>query len=378
VAGNSHSTGGVSVYLHIPFCRTRCPYCDFVSNAIPGEVPPDFVQALCTEINHYSGACEVTSVFFGGGTPSLLSPGDLDRIFNALTDRFTFLNPEITLEANPDDVSFALVKQWHQQGINRISLGVQSFDNATLHYLGRRHDAVKGLQAAHQIAEVLDNWNLDLIFGTPGTAAWMTTMQEAVRLNPPHIAAYSLTYEPETPFGKRMDEALDDDTLLRLYKEAESVLVAYDHYEISNFARPGFQCRHNLIYWHNDEYVGFGPGAYSFIEGSRMRNATELKDYLMRPGWKTQVEPLSRREQQVETLIQHFRLRKGISETYYQKRFGESWDDRFGATFERLFKRRLLRRVGRRLAPTRKGFYLNNEIGLALVDTIDSEFSHHL
>lgn len=368
----------MGIYIHIPFCRTRCPYCDFVSNTTPGEVPPDFVEALCTEINHYSGAFEVTSVFFGGGTPSLLSLRGLDRIFNALTDRFTFRNPEITLEANPDDVSPVLVKQWQQHGVNRISLGVQSFDDATLHYLGRRHDAAKGLQAAHQIAEVFDNWNLDLIFGTPDTAAWMSTMQEAVLLNPPHIAAYSLTYEPGTPFGKRMDEALDDDILLRLYKEAESVLAAYDHYEISNFARPGFQCRHNLIYWHNDEYVGFGPGAYSCIAGNRMRNTTELKDYLMRPGRKTQEEPLSKGEQQVETLIQHFRLREGISEEYYQLRFGESWDDRFGATFERLIKRRLLRRVGGRLSPTRKGFYLNNEIGLALVDSPDSECSHYL
>ena len=378
MADNSHSTGGVGVYIHIPFCRTRCPYCDFVSNAIPGEVPPEFVAALCTEINHYSGACEVTSIFFGGGTPSLLSSGDLDRIFNALADRFIFLNPEITLEANTDDVSPALVRQWQQQGINRISLGVQSFDNATLHYLGRRHDAAKGLHAAHQIAEVFDNWNLDLIFGTPDAAAWMTTMQEAIRLNPPHIAAYSLTYEPETPFGKRMDEALDDDILLRLYKEAESALASYDHYEISNFARPGFQCRHNLIYWHNDEYVGFGPGAYSYITGNRMRNATELTDYLMRPGRKMQAEPLSKREQQVETLIQHFRLREGISEAYYRKRFGESLYDNFGATLEVLVQRRLLRCSGGRVFPTRKGFYLNNEIGLALVDAPDSELNHYL
>jgi len=365
----SRETPTVDVYIHIPFCRARCPYCDFVSNAIPGRIPPGFITALCEEIYHYSGIVDAASVFIGGGTPSLLSLNDLDLIFQALTSVFVFQEPEITLEANPDDVSAGLVRGWQACGINRISLGVQSFGDETLRYLGRRHDAAKAVYALDLISEVFSNWNMDLIFGAPARPDWANTLKTALRFKPPHVAAYSLTYEMGAPFGKRIAEAPDGDAVLAQYKEAESCLAGYDHYEISNFALPGFQCRHNLIYWHNEEYVGFGPGAYSYLAESRMRNVESLSAYMEQPGRKSLVERLSIHEQQVETLIQHFRLREGLSEAYYQKRFGEPVEERFSVPLDTLQQRQLLQRRQGRITPTPQGFYLNDEIGLLLVDS---------
>ncbi len=357
------------VYIHIPFCRTRCPYCDFVSTPLAaGAPPPAFVDALCREIRQFEGPRRVTSVFIGGGTPSLLSPDNLEQLFTAVLDTFQLCDPEITLEANPDDVTSALVRAWRSLGVNRISVGAQSFNNAALRYLGRRHRAAKARRALDMVANHFENWSMDLIFGAPPVSAWEETLATAVAIGPPHIAVYGLTYEPGAPFGSRAGEALDDDGMLACYQRAERALAGYDHYEISNFSRPGFQCRHNLVYWHNEPYVGFGPGAYSYIAGARMRNLTSLDDYIRAPGSEKTVEALSVHEQQVETLIQHFRLQSGISDTQFCKRFGVSFNDRFAGPLHALQERGLLRRLGDRLYPTRQGFYLNNEIGLALVD----------
>lgn len=368
-------TPGIGIYIHIPFCRTRCPYCDFVSNAIPEAVPPVFIESLFEEIRRYDGPKDVVSIFLGGGTPSLLSPRDLEQLFNLLSNTFAFQNPEITLEANPDDVTPELAQCWMANHVNRVSLGIQSFDDCALRYLGRRHSAARAFHAAETVAALFTNWNMDLIFGVPVKGSWATTLETAVKFNPPHIAAYSLTYENGTLFEARIHEALDDDAMLALYEEAETRLSVYDHYEISNFALPGFQCRHNLIYWHNEEYAGFGPGAYSYIGERRMRNEPALDDYLKQPGKKLQKEQLTRHEQQVETLIQHFRLREGIDELYYEHRFGESVDSLFAASLRRLQQRGLLQRRHNRILPTRKGFHLNNEIGLALVNPEEPDHS---
>ena len=358
----------LGVYIHIPFCRTRCPYCDFVSNAIPGIVPLEFVNALCGEIRSYSGPKDIASIFVGGGTPSLLTSSDLEKIFDALLSVFNFHVPEITLEANPDDINSALVREWRVLGINRVSLGVQSLDTSTLRYLGRRHNDSKALKAIEIVAAEFDNWSMDLIFGAPPMAAWRSTLEKVVQIQPPHISAYSLTYEPSTPFGSRMEEAFDEEQMLFSFRESEKFFSAYDHYEISNFARPGFQCRHNLLYWHNDEYAGFGPGAFSYIGGRRMCNTPDLALYIKEQGANLQTEVLCVREQKIETLIQHFRLREGIAEAYYKKRFGESIDYVFEGPLNALQKRGLIRRLEGYICPTDQGFYLNNEIGLALVD----------
>ena len=356
------------IYIHIPFCRTRCPYCDFVSQAIPGTVPEEYVQALCGEMETFEGPSAAESVFFGGGTPSLLSPDQAERILDTLHRRFRFDAPEITIEANPDDVTAALAGSWARLGINRVSLGVQHFDNTVLRYLGRRHDADGARRACALVAEHFTNWNMDLIFGGPPVDCWADTLLEAVSWHPAHIAAYGLTYEPGTRFEQRADDAVDEEQWLALYQMAESVLSEYVHYEVSNYARPGFESRHNLGYWRNEAYAGFGTGAYSFVNGVRARNLLDTAAYLSQPGVNAEALTLTDAEMRVETLIQHFRLKEGLPKESYRQRFGRPVEEDFGPHIAILKQRGLLNETADRIFPTQEGFYLNNEIGLALVE----------
>ncbi len=362
----------LGVYIHIPYCRRLCPYCDFLREPISGTVPQVFVDALCREIGEFEGSESVGSVFFGGGTPSLLDPADLQRILAALQGRFRLIDPEITLEANPDDVDDVLAEAWSGIGINRVSLGVQSFDDRVLRYLGRRHDASAALNACLTVAARFENWAMDLIFGAPPVNAWTSTLQQCAALRPAHVSTYGLTYEPGTPFEARRHEAVDEDLWLELYRGAPLALEDYEHYEISNYARQGYQCRHNLIYWHNEEYVGFGPGAYSFLNGMRLRNVTDTAAYIAAPGKKEERLTLTPREVKLETVIQHLRLRAGIEKRYYQQRFSTELCDDFGEIIERLAARGLISETKTAVQPTAAGFELNNEIGLALVGGVDT------
>lgn len=358
----------IAVYLHIPYCRTICPYCDFVKERAPGSVPRPFVDAILREIAAYAGPRDACSVFFGGGTPSLLDPRDLAAVLDALRGAFRLDGAEITLEANPDDVTPQRAAQWRALGVNRVSLGVQSFDDACLRHLGRRHGAEQARAACAAVAAAFDTWNLDLIFGAPPIAAWPATLAQARALDPPHIAAYGLTYEAGTPFERRRAEAVDDDTALALYQQLEAALADYDHYEISNFAKPGHASRHNLVYWENGPYAGFGTGAYSFLEGRRARNHADNDAYLRDPGGKCEALALEPAEIRVETVIQHLRLRAGLPRARYHARFGQDVLDDFGPPLRALEARGLVEIGPDAVRPTREGFHLNNEIGLALVD----------
>jgi len=355
------------IYIHIPFCRTVCPYCDFVRERVDGAAPDAYVDAVCREIERFEGPEAAGSVFFGGGTPSLLRPESLERILGTVAHRFRLDSPEITLEANPDDVTAPLARAWRDLGVNRISLGVQSFDDAVLRALGRRHNADRARDACALVAAHFENWSMDLIFGARPVEAWWPTLDECMRLDPPHVSAYGLTYEAGTPFEKRASEALDQERALRLYEEAEVALAAFDHYEISNFAKPGFAARHNLIYWRNEAYAGFGTAAFSFVDGVRARNLTDTRAYMQEPGKKSESLRLSDHEIRVETLIQHFRLREGLLKAYYRRRFGVEARADFCPQLDALCARGLIEEDKGAFRPTREGFYLNNEIGIALV-----------
>ncbi len=357
----------IGVYIHIPYCRTICPYCDFVKRRISGDVPDPFIAALCREIAEFSGPDRACSVFFGGGTPSLVQPESLETVLDALRRRFRLEAPEITLEANPDDITPDLVAAWRVLGVNRVSLGVQSFDDRVLRYLGRRHDAERARRACAVVAERFDNWSMDLIFGARPADAFEDTLRQCVALAPPHVSAYGLTYEPGTPFGRRADEAIDDEAYLCAFWTASERLEGYERYEISNFARPGYRCRHNLIYWRNEEYAGFGPGAYSFIDGVRARNRVGIDEYLAEPGAKEESLALTDFEIRVETVIQHLRLKDGLDKAAYRRRFGRDPRDDFAAELDRLLRQGFLEEDPQAFRPTPKGLELNNEIGLALV-----------
>ena len=358
----------IGVYIHVPFCRTLCPYCDFNRVRIDGAPPDAFVDALVREIDAFDARREAETVFLGGGTPSLLAPGQLDRILEAVRRRFDLKAPEITLEANPDDVTETLADAWRATGVNRVSLGVQSFDDAALRYLGRRHDAETARRACRTVSARFANWSMDLIYGAHPPASWPATLTECVSFAAPHVSCYGLTYEPDTPFGARAREAIDEDTALACYRRSRELLAGYERYEVSNFALPGFRCRHNLYYWRNLEYAGFGPWAFSFIDGVRSMNETALEAYLARPGRKAERLRLSEREIRVETLIQHFRLSEGLGRDTYADRFGRELGADFGAVLRSLMQRGLLEERDGRFVPTESGFELNNEIGLALVD----------
>ncbi len=391
----------IGVYLHIPFCRTRCLYCDFASNAIPGHIPDSFINALIDEIASFDGPDAAASFFLGGGTPSLLTPDQLASILDALRNRFNCINDsrlcEITIEANPDDVTSELADAWRQSGINRVSLGVQSFDDAVLEYLGRRHSARQSHLACEIIVERFDNWSMDLIFGAYPVESWDNTLDACIAHNPRHVSAYGLTYEDGTPFGSRKSEAIEPDASLELYHlaierlsdESRSPVARasrpcksmartamlqeshaekpYIHYEISNFAQPGYECRHNLIYWHNEEYAGFGPAAYSFLNGIRAKNEPALDDYMAAPGRKAEAIHLTDREIRVETLIQYFRLKSGIEKAVYHARFSADVHNDFASALTTLIAQGILIEDAHFIRPTPLGFDLNNEIGLALV-----------
>ena len=356
----------IGLYIHVPFCRTLCPYCDFVRLPIAGAVPSAYADAVCQEIESFHGPDDAHTVFLGGGTPSLLDPGTLAAILESVRLRFKLCGPEITIEANPDDVEPVLADAWKDLGINRVSLGVQSFDDAVLRYLGRRHDADEARRACGIVAERFDNWGMDLIFGAHPIVSWDATLACCAALAPRHVSAYGLTYEEGTPFHARRSDAVDDDVWLDLYRRASGRLTGYAHYEVSNFARPGFACRHNLIYWRNEEYAGFGPAAYSFLGGVRSRNHVALERYFDAPGSKCEALELSGAEIRVETLIQHFRLKEGLRVQEYEGRFGRSVVEDYGSRIAALVSRGLLVQDAGAIRPTSKGFELNNEIGLAL------------
>lgn len=357
----------IGVYLHIPFCRTLCPYCDFVKRPLRGDVPRAFIDALLREIQS-SPPDNAGSIFLGGGTPSLIAPPELARVLVALRNRFQLApDAEITIEANPDDVTADLADAWRACGVNRVSLGIQSFNDDALTYLGRRHDADAARNACRIIRSRFANWNIDLIFGVPPYEAWPATLDETMRWGPPHVSAYGLTYEPGTPFGKRAHEAVDEDGYLEQYHLALERLAPLARYEVSNFARPGFECRHNLVYWRNEEYAGFGPGAYSFRGGVRARNHPDLDAYLSDPGGKIEALQLDEHEIRLETVIQHLRLTGGLPRAGYERRFGSPVEADFGEALRELRARGLVEERPERIVPTEIGFDLNNEIGLALV-----------
>ena len=287
----------------------------------------------------------------------------------ALHERFQLLEPEVSMEVNPDDVWPESVTRWKETGVNRISLGIQSFDERVLRYLGRRHTARAAWKACEIVAGIMPNWGMDLIFGAHPTGAWETTLSTCAQLHPKHVSAYGLTYEPGTVLGVRAHEAIGETQWLNLYHAVEEHLAraGYDHYEISNYALPDFYCRHNLVYWHNEQYAGFGAGAYSFLNQQRTMNETDVRRYIQQPGSNRECIPLSVREECLETVIQHLRLRTGLMKSYYFRRFGRTVEEDFGPALTTLSNNGLIGMDDTYLCPTTKGFDLNNEIGLMLV-----------
>lgn len=288
----------VGIYIHIPFCKSRCIYCGFYSTTNK-ELKERYVDALIREIHMRKddfarlgtslSPSSTSTVYFGGGTPSSLSVCDIERIVGALESTFNGTPSEVTLEMNPDDVTEDYIKAVRQMGINRISMGIQTFDDSRLQFIRRRHNASQAEKAVMTIREEeIHNVSIDLMFGFPNQTMdeWVTDIDKAIALHPTHISAYSLMYEEDTPLFRMLQKGeinqIDDETSLAMYTELINRLTAngYEHYEISNFAMPGYRSVHNSSYWHDTPYLGFGAAAHSYNKDTRSWNIPDLKKYI--------------------------------------------------------------------------------------------------
>lgn len=338
----------LSIYLHIPFCTTKCTYCAFNTYTNITQLIPAFVEALATEIalvardNPYPN---VHTIFFGGGTPSLLTPTQLERLLTALYNHFNVdADAEVSIETNPNDLETSYLRNLRNIGVNRLSIGMQSAHIAELDLFARRHDHDAVLRAMASAREAgYDNVNLDLIYGFPHQTleSWQTTLDEVMRLAPEHISMYALGLEDGTPMLRWVENGRvphpDDDLAADMYEHATQTLAAqgYEQYEISNWSKPGYHCRHNLQYWRNLPYLGLGPGAHGYAGGVRYDTILSPQRYIKAMQAPTQALEFPRtpatneaikvdwQNAVAETLIMHLRLtQEGVPRATFEKRFG--------------------------------------------------------
>jgi oxygen-independent coproporphyrinogen-3 oxidase len=364
------------VYVHWPFCLSKCPYCDFNSHV--RHTPIDegrFVRAFASEIAVTAARIpgrQVSSIFFGGGTPSLMQPSTVAAILDAIAAHWTVApDVEVTLEANPTSVEATRFRGYRAAGVNRVSLGVQALDDAALKELGRLHSAQEALDAVAIARSIFERYSFDLIYARPQQTpqAWTAELKRAIAEAAEHLSLYQLTIEPETPFyalQKAGKLVIPDDDLGRtLYDLTQEICAAagLPGYEVSNHARPGSECRHNLVYWRGHEYAGIGPGAHGRLNlaGVRQATATEKRPetWLMRVeslghGLVTD-EPLMREEQADEFLLMGLRLAEGIDPLRYAALAGRELDPK---RITILHDEGALETVGGRLRVTQAGFPL--------------------
>ena len=326
------------IYLHIPFCKTRCIYCDFYSTT-RSELITRYIHALCNELEmrkEYLKEEKIETVYFGGGTPSQLGEEDFQQIFKAIQKHYGLEDcREITLEANPDDLSKEYLQMLSALPFNRISMGIQTFDDATLKLLKRRHNARTATEAVRRCREAgYQNISIDLIYGLPGETKerWEKDLRQAISLNVEHISAYHLIYEEGTPLYKMLQQhsvsQVDEDSSLNFFSTLIDTLSAagYEHYEISNFCKPGMYSRHNTSYWQGIPYLGCGPSAHSFDGDSREWNVASLNQYLssVEQGQRLhETEQLDTRTRYNEYIITGLRTMWGISTEELKSKFGD-------------------------------------------------------
>ena len=318
------------LYLHIPFCKSRCHYCNFVTTADPSlQLRGRFLEAIAKEIVHAHnryGRLSFDTLYLGGGTPSCLGVPELERLVAGVRAAFEFKpGYEFTCEFNPGDGAEAKVESLRALGVNRVSLGCQAFQDTILKKLGRRHTIRDIEQTVASLRKAgITNISFDLMLRLPGQTPedFRDSLRQCVRLGAAQVSLYDLEVHAETPFGRlEKENKLDlpgEEEHARMYETAIEVLTGdgYEHYEILNFAKPGLASRHNLIYWHNQEYLGLGPGAFTYLNGTRSQFAPDLPRYLEKceaGDWKNEVEDrLSGEEKETETLVTGLRLREGV------------------------------------------------------------------
>ena len=365
------ATDKLGLYVHIPYCVRKCNYCDFCS--LPngrGEVPGDYVDTLCAEILSYRTEPRrvIDTVYFGGGTPSLLSPAQAERIVIAIRDTFDFYeDSELTLEANPGTLTEEKARAFKSLGFNRVSLGLQSVHENEMKTLGRIHTYGEFVASFKLLREAgFDNINVDLMYGIPHQTkeSFKATLESVIALSPEHISAYGLILEEGTPLYAKKDilPIPSTDEECDMYDLCRGMLrdAGYEHYEISNYSRAGKRSRHNLIYWSFDEYVGVGAAAHSFYQGERYYNTTDVDSYVA--SQKGTKEYDTELDLPFEYAMLGLRLIDGFSLSDYKANFGVSFTDGKEEILSRLEKEGLLTVKDDRIALTEEGFYVSNSI----------------
>ena len=327
----------IALYVHFPFCLSICPYCDFDRQATGFDRVDTYVACVVRELEHYAGQADaVHSIFFGGGTPSLMSAGHVEAILGQARRTFrVHEDAEITLECNPGDADFEKLSAVRRAGANRLSFGVQSLDDAYLKLLGRRHSAAEARQAAAWARAAGFAFNLDFMFGLPEQTLdhWRATLDAAVRLDPDHLSCYLLTLDEKVPMGRDVARGRlalpEDDALAEMYECTRARLAehGFEQYEISNWARPGQASRHNLTYWRDGEWLGVGAGAASAFGGRRWKNSPVLERYIASierggPADRTEDEQPDAATAMLDFLTLGLRLREGVSVHRFAERFG--------------------------------------------------------
>ena len=373
------------IYIHIPFCVKKCAYCDFLSSPQDEKTREQYVDKLIEEIKAHktytvqASDTKVSTIFLGGGTPSILEARQIIKIFETLRTTFDIAeNAEITIEANPGTVTTEKLQAYKQCGINRISFGLQSTNNEELKLLGRIHTYEEFLESFQLARECgFENINVDLISAIPKQtlSSWEETLQKVINLNPEHISAYSLIVEEGTPFAKMYGEDCPGEKELpseeeerAIYYLTEKLLqkAGYHRYEISNYAKAGQECKHNLGYWERKDYLGLGLGASSLVDNTRFKNTDDLECYINHASRLNEiqenVEKLSLQEQMEEFMFLGLRKMEGVSITEFENIFDKKTDECYGEQIKILIEQGLLEQKDTRIMLTKQGIDVSNYV----------------
>ena len=366
---------GFGIYIHVPFCKQACHYCDFhfsTSLKKKGEL----VNALCLELVLQKDKLQgsVDTIYFGGGTPSLLSNEELNQILDTIYKNYNVcVNPEITLEANPDDLTHLKIVELSNSQINRLSIGVQSFFEEDLKLMNRAHNSTEALNSIQEAKEYFDNISIDLIYGIPGMSdeRWKENLEIALNLNVPHLSCYALTVEPKTALKKFIDKGIVPPVEEEVAKQHYEILVevtenaGLDNYEFSNFGREGYHSRNNTAYWEGKPYLGIGPSAHGYDGKSRSWNVSNNTKYIksINEGiLPSEMENLSKEDRYNEYIMTGLRIKKGVSLEKVEKEFGKNYSDYLLKQAKIPLQKDLLVFENNNLKVSKKGKFLSDGI----------------
>ncbi len=374
----------LELYLHIPFCERKCAYCDFLSAPADPPVRISYIKKLQEEIAYYGPQFEeyqVSSIFFGGGTPTILEGYQLAAILETVKGHFHLAaDAEITVECNPGTLTAGKAEKLVQAGFNRLSMGLQSADDRELQLLGRIHNFAQFLESYDLARKAgFENINVDLMSALPGQTlkSWQNTLQKVTALRPEHISAYSLIIEEGTPFYERFaeDERIreegghprllpEEEVERQMYELTEAFLhtKGYERYEISNYAKPGYECRHNCGYWTRKNYLGLGLGASSLVERQRFQNTSDLKEYLEQEYHHIHIETLDKKSEMEEFMFLGLRLMAGISRQQFENTFQVTLDSVYGEALRKLKSEQLIEEVAGYVRLTEHGIDVSNYV----------------